>query len=105
MGDGLVHRQMEGGLVLKPSPKMYDEGLLRREGLGEIVCVKSNNLFDLYVPKESLSKTERTRLVQVDHRVVGPPIPSGPDDGWGVSPDPSVSVIRPRIGPQWCGPI
>ena len=29
---------------------------------------------------------------------VGPPIPSGPDDGWGVSPDPSVSVIRPRIG-------
>ena len=32
--------------------------------------------------------------------VVGPPIPSGPDDGWGVSPDPSVSVIRPRIGPR-----
>ena len=32
---------------------------------------------------------------------VGPPIPSGPDDGWGVSPDPSVSVIRPRIGPLW----
>jgi hypothetical protein len=31
--------------------------------------------------------------------VVGPPISSGPDDGWGVSPDPSVSVIRPRIGP------
>jgi hypothetical protein len=27
------------------------------------------------------------------------PIPYGPDDGWGVSLDPSVSVIRPRIGP------
>jgi hypothetical protein len=30
---------------------------------------------------------------------VGPPIPSVTDDGWGVSQDPSVSVIRPRIGP------
>ena len=30
---------------------------------------------------------------------VGPPIPSAPDDGWGFSLDPSVSVIRPRIGP------
>jgi hypothetical protein len=65
MGGGLVHRQMEGGLVLKPAPKMYDEELLRREGLGEIVCVRSNDLFDLYVPKDSLSKAERTRLVQV----------------------------------------
>ena len=32
---------------------------------------------------------------------VGPPIPCGPHDGWGVSQDPSVSVIRPRIGPLW----
>jgi hypothetical protein len=56
---------MEGGLVLKPAPKMYDKELLRREGLGEIVCVRSNHLFDLYLPKESLSKTERARLVQV----------------------------------------
>ncbi len=29
---------------------------------------------------------------------VGPPIPSVTDYGWGVSQDPSVSVIRPRIG-------
>jgi hypothetical protein len=47
---------------------------------------------------------------------VGPPIPSVTDDGWGVSQDPSVSVIRPRnpwtddvlsvarIGPLWFFP-
>ena len=32
---------------------------------------------------------------------VGPPIPSATDDGWGVSLNPSVSVIRRRIGPLW----
>ncbi len=30
---------------------------------------------------------------------VGSPIPSSTDDGWGVSLNPSVSVIRRRIGP------
>ena len=38
----------------------------------------------------------KTHMTMTDG-VVGPPVPSGPDDGWGVSPDPSVSVIRPRI--------
>ena len=65
MGGGLVHRQMEGGLVLKPAPKMYDKDLLRREDLGEIVCVRSNDLFDLYVPKGSLAKMEKARSVKV----------------------------------------
>jgi hypothetical protein len=32
---------------------------------------------------------------------VGAPIPSVTDDGWGVSQDPSVSVIRPRRRPLW----
>ncbi len=36
--------------------------------------------------------------------LAGPPIPSVTDDGWGVSQDPSVSVIRPRIGPLWKAP-
>jgi hypothetical protein len=34
----------------------------------------------------------------------GPPIPSTTDDGWGVSLNPSVSVIRRRIGPL-CTPL
>jgi hypothetical protein len=65
MGGGLVHRQMEGAFVLKPAPKTYDEQLLRREGLGEIVCVRSTDLFDSYVPKESLAKIEKARSFQV----------------------------------------
>ena len=31
----------------------------------------------------------------------GVPIPSDTHDGWGVSQDPSVSVIRTRIGPLY----
>jgi hypothetical protein len=31
----------------------------------------------------------------------GPPIPSVTDDGWGVFLNPSVSVIRRRIGLLW----
>ena len=62
MGGGLVHRQMEGAFVLKPAPKTYDEKLIKREGLGEIVCVRSNHLFDSYVPKESLAKARSLQV-------------------------------------------
>jgi len=40
-------------------------------------------------------------LLSFRRRGVGPTIPSVTDDGWGVSQDPSVSVIRPRRGPLW----